>query len=211
MLFLGLFLSIVAARAEGPGRLGIQLAPTISFAGIYTSPNNIDFASKGPALRSKIGAIYDYPFWENYTISTGLFYSTHHFNITQESLLLSETYELPYLQVPFLFKPYTSEIALDVRIYATLGIVGQIRLTSRNTERRRDQKALFISDFQRWGLAGFMGAGVEYDFSFSTSVFAGISYQPGFANIIGKQNKNIISPLVMGYSSLISIDLGAIF
>ncbi|MEL6606942.1 MAG: porin family protein [Bacteroidota bacterium] len=193
------------------GRLGMQISPAISFGRVHTEPNNSNFSSPGAKLRFRLGAIYDYTFQDNYNLSTGLFYATHQFSIKKETQpQIEEAHELHYLQVPLLLKFYTSEITLDARIYAKLGITGQIKLTSRNTE-LKDGVEVFIDDFRRWGLTGLVGAGVEYDTSFSTSIFAGISYQPGFVNIIGTKRQSTFSSQVLGYADLINIDLGARF
>lgn len=190
------------------GRLGIQLAPVVSFGRAYTEPNDKGFTSKGFFLRPKVGVTYDHPFQGNYNLSTGLLYMTHHFALKNEKLSsqIQESHELYYLQVPVLFKPYTSEIVLDLRMYAQLGVVGQLLLTSRNTELASSTQAA-INGFNRLALAGLLGMGVEYDTSFSTSVFAGISYQWGLTSLIKSEQ----SPRLMGYADLISINLGARF
>ena len=197
-----LLLSAKAARAQG--RVSIQMAPTLSFSRIYTGPKNIRFSSKGVALRFKLGASYDYHFQKNYYLSTGLLYSTHRLGV--KSAEIEEAHELQYLQVPLLFKPYTSEISLDTRMYITLGLCGQIKLKSRNTQLLY-RETPFITKLRRLGFAGLMGAGVEYDTSFSTSVFAGISYQRGLLSLV-KQHEGAGKPEIMSYADIISIDLG---
>ena len=194
------------------GRLGVQVAPTISFNRIHTEPVSDSFTSQGATMRFRLGAIYDYPFQDNYNLSTGLLYSTHQFSINNGALSqkFEEAHEVHYLQMPLCLKFYTSEITLDTRIYVQLGLAGRIKLNTRNTE-LKNRTTLFVADFCRWGLAGLVGAGVEYDASFSTSVFAGISYHPGFVNVISKKSQNASFSRVLGYADLISIDVGARF
>lgn len=204
IILLTCFLSTTSLYAQG--RLGIQVAPVISFGRTYTAPNETEISSKGVALRFKAGAIYDYLFQDNYNLSTGVLYSTHRFSLENKSSSNQETHELHYLQVPVLFKPYTSEISLDIRMYATLGVIGQVLLASRNTKIERHATAL-VSKFRRFGLAGLLGVGVEYDTSFSASVFSGISYQRGLVSLVTAQQNSQL----MGYGDLISIDLGARF
>lgn len=201
IILLTCFFSTTSLYAKG--RLGIQVAPAVSFGRTYTAPNEPVFSSKGAALRFKAGTIYDYPFQDNYNLSTGILYSTQRFSLQGQNPSSQETHELHYLQVPVLFKPYTSEVALDVRIYSTIGVVGQVLLAPINTKKERNA-TLLASDFRRFGLAGLFGVGVEYDALFSTSVFAGISYQHGLMSLVCTTG-------LASYGDLISIDLGARF
>lgn len=193
-----------AGSVHAQGRIGLQVAPTVSFCRAYTEPNNKGFVSKGFGVRGKVGVIYDYSFQKNYNLSTGLFYASHRFTLEKDGQ--REVHELHYFQIPALFKPYTSEISLDFRAYAMLGLIGQFKLTTRNTHLEQIEQP-FIDSFRRWGLAGLLGAGVEYDTGFSTSIFGGISFHLGLANLI---NSRKVSNLI-GYSNLISVDLGVRF
>ena len=199
--------------AHAQGQLGIKVAPSIAFSRVHTSPNNAGFASPGASFRFKLGIIYDHLIRDDYYVSTGLLYSAQQVAIKNEKLVPSvqEAHELHYLQVPLLLKLYTSEITLDTRLYAELGAIVQLRVDERNTDLQEDQAKPFIEAFRRWGLAGLVGVGVEYDTSLSTSVFAGISYQRGLASVIDKQDQRLCTSEVMGYSDLLSIDLGVRF
>ncbi len=212
-LFLGgVLLSTTMAQARG--QLGIQIAPDICFNRTYADPPDKDFTSSGASLRFKLGAIYDYlPLRDNCYVSTGLFYSTQQISVSNTNLSPSvqETHELAYLQVPLLLKFYTSEFILDTRFYAKLGFIGQLRVKARNSNLEQNQSEALLEVFRRWGVAGSLGIGVEYDIGLSTSLFAGINYQPGLANVVNKQNQNFNTSRVMSYSDLLSINLGAIF
>jgi Outer membrane protein beta-barrel domain len=211
ILLVGLFLSAAVTCAQG--QLGIQLSPSISINRVYTNPNNAGFSSAGADFRSKLGPIYDHPIQDNCYASTGLLYSVQHLAIKNKKLSpdIREKHVLHYLQVPLLLRLYTSELTLDTRLYALLGALGQIRVNARNTELQASRDQLFIEEFCRWGLAGLLGVGVEYNTSLSTSVFVGISYQYGVSSVIDKQAQNPPSSPVMGYSDLLSIDLGIRF
>jgi Outer membrane protein beta-barrel domain len=180
---------------------------------VYTNPNNAGFSRAGAAFGLKIGAIYDHSLREHCYVSTGLFYTAQHVAIKNEALPLNilEAHALRYLQLPMLLKFYTSELTLDTRLYVALGILCQIKISERNTELQKSQAKPFLETFRRWGLAGLLGVGVEYNTSLSTSVFAGVSYQYGLSSVIDKQAQNISVSQVMGYSDLLSIDLGVRF
>lgn len=208
LLLAALLLSATGTQAQG--QLGIKIAPNIVFNRVHASPVSAGFASKGAVLRFKLGAIYDHPFQDNYYVSTGLLYSAQRFAIKNKILPeIQETYALHYLQVPLFLKLYTSEITLDNRLYVVLGFMGQIKVNERNTELQQGQLEPFVKAFRRWGLAGSVGVGLEYDTSFSTSVFAGISYQRGLASVIKQQDATAAE--MRGYNDLLSIDLGVRF
>jgi hypothetical protein len=211
MLLVVLLLSTAATRAQG--HLGVTLSPGISFNRVYTNPNNAGFASAGAAFGFRIGAIYDHPFKEHCYVSTGLLYIAQHVAIKNEALPLNiiEAHALRYLQLPMLLKFYTSELTLDTRLYVTLGLLGQIKISERNTELQKSHEKPFLETFRRWSLAGLLGVGIEYNISLSTSVFTGISYQHGLSSVIDKQAQNPSVSQVMGYSDLLSIDLGIRF
>jgi Outer membrane protein beta-barrel domain len=211
ILLIGIFLMTAAVHAQG--KLGVTLSPGISFNRVYTSPNNAGFARGGVAFGFKLGAIYDYPIKEHCYVSTGLLYTAQHVAIKNEKVSpdISEAHALRYLQLPMLIKLYTSELMLDTRIYVALGVLGQIKINERNTELKESRNKAFVEGFRRWGLAGLLGVGVEYNISLSTSVFAGIGYQHGLSSVIDKQAQNLSSSRVMCYGDLLCIDLGVRF
>jgi Outer membrane protein beta-barrel domain len=211
ILLVGIFLSTAATHAQG--KLGITLSPGLSFNRVYTSPNNAGFSRGDVAFGLKLGAIYDYPIKEYCYVSTGLLYTAQHVAIKNEKVSpdVLEAHALRYLQLPMLIKLYTSELMLDTRIYVAIGALGQIKINDRNTELQANRNKSFIEGFRRWGLAGFLGVGVEYNISLSTSVFAGIGYQHGLSSVIDKQAQNLSSSQVMCYSDLFCIDLGVRF
>ncbi|MFM2428340.1 MAG: hypothetical protein RL012_224 [Bacteroidota bacterium] len=211
ILLVGLFLSTAVTHAQG--RLGIQLSPSISINRVYTNPNNAGFSSAGVAFRFKLGPTYDYPIQDHCYVSTGLLYSVQHLAIKNEKLSpnIREKHLLHCLQVPLLLRLYTSELTLDTRLYASLGVVGQIRVNARNTELQESRDKSFIEEFRRWGLAGLLGVGVEYNISPSTSVFTGVSYQYGLSSVLAKQAQNPSASQVIGYSDMLILDLGVRF
>ena len=211
ILLIVLLLGITVSHAQG--RLGMHLSPGMSLNRVHTNPNNQCFSSAGAAFLFKIGAIYDYPIQENYYVSTGLLYSAQHLAIKNKKLSpgLLEAHALHYLQAPLLLKLYTSELTLDTRLYVVLGALGQLRVNARNTKLQGNLKKPFIEIFRRWGWAGSLGVGAEYDLSLSTSIFVGISYQYGLLSVIAQQAQYPPASRVMGYSDLLSIDLGVRF
>ena len=212
VLSVGLFLgATVVAQAEG--QLGIKLSPGASFNGVYTTPNNEGFASKGSSLQWKVGAIYDYSFRDNACMSTGVLYSVQQVAVQNKKLepSVDETHKLGYLQVPLLLKLYTGELALDTRLYFEIGFVPQFKVSAVNKEIQQGQKNPFVDKFCLLGLAGLLGMGVEYTTSFDASFFAGISYQAAFLNSVDKQHEEPSASDLKVYGRLVSLDLGIRF
>jgi hypothetical protein len=211
LVFVGLILGTTVVHAQG--RLGIKISPGMSFGRVYTSPPNVGFSSAGTAVSFKLGAIYDYPIQNNCSVGTGLLYATQHTAVKNEELSfgIKEAHVLHYLQIPVLLKLYTSELALDTRLYVALGGLGQIKINERNTKLQKTQKTPFIETFRHWGFAGLLEVGVEYDIGLSTSVFGGISYQRGLSSVIDKHTQGPSNYVVRNYSDLLSIDLGVRF
>jgi Outer membrane protein beta-barrel domain len=211
IFLVGLVLGATVAHAQG--RLGVKVSPGISFNRVHTSPPNVGFSSIGAALGFQLGAAYDYSVKNNYCVGTGLFYAIQRIAVKNEELSfgIKEAHALYYLQIPLLLKLYTSELALDTRLYVALGGLGQVRINERNTELRKNQKTPFIETFRRWGFAGLLEIGMEYDIGLSTSVFGGISYQYGLSSVIDKHTQENSRCAVKGYNDLVSIDLGVRF
>ena len=211
ILLVGLMLNTMVTHAQD--HLGIKISPGISFNRVHTSPPNAGFSSAGGALGFKLGAIYDCAIRDNAYVSTGLCYATQRVAIKNEaaSPSIQEAHLLHHLQVPLLLKLYTSELALDTRLYVALGVLGQIKFNERNTALHKDQKTPFVETLRRWGFAGLLDIGVEYDTGLSTSIFGGISYQYSLSNVIGKHAQGPSGCEVKGYSDLFSIDIGVKF
>ena len=229
ILLFGILLHTGPVLAEG--RIGIKFSPSISFARIHTNPNNLGFKTGGAALKLKLGATYDHSIRSNYWISTGAFFAFQRIIIKNSALSIQqdaqqtdqdaqkasstisihERHELQYVQIPLLLKLYTSELKLDLRIYVDLGFVGQIRFNDIKKIEQSNQTDLFIEKFRRWGLAGLIGAGFEYDLSLSTSLFAGISYQRGLSSIVEQQHEYKNIPKLIGYNDMVSLDMGVRF
>ena len=211
LVLLGLILSTTGVHAQG--RLGVKISPGLSCGRVYTSPPNVEFSSAGTALSFKLGAVYDHPIQNNYYVGTGLFYAVQRIAVKNEELSfgIKEAHVLYYLQIPLLLKLYTSELALDTRLYVALGGLGQIKINERNTELQKNQKTPFIETFRHWGFAGLLEVGVEYDIGLATSVFGGISYQRGLSSVIDKHTQGPSNCFVRSYSDLVSIDLGVRF
>ena len=196
-------------QAFAQDQFGLKIAPGLSHNRVHTNPDTTHFSSDGLGLNSKIGPIYDFTIKDNYYLSTGLFFATKNVAIKNKQGNIKERHELQYLQVPLLLKLYTSEVTLDTKVYVELGPLGAIKINNRTSKLATDTP--FIKNFKFWEISGLFGAGIEYNLSLFTSVFAGISYQIGLSSIVGQQHPTPNMPPIFAYSDCITIDLGIKF
>jgi hypothetical protein len=190
-------------------QFGLKISPGFSYNRIHTDPDTASFESDGLGFSLKLGPMYDYQIKDNYYLNTGLFFAIKRFSIKNNRLNLQESHDLQYLQVPLLLKLYTSEIALDTRVYVELGPLVGLKINGRVSKLASDKP--FIKKFKTWKIDGLLGAGIEYNISLFTSIFAGISYQLGLSSIIGGQEATPPAPSVFGYHDSITIDIGLKF
>lgn len=187
-------------------QLGIKVSPGLSYNRIHSNPDTTDFTGDGLGLNLKLGLIYDRCIKDNYYLHTGLLFATKRFSLQSSEFNLQEAHSLQYIQVPLLFKLYTSDIALDTRIYIELGPVGAIKIHERVS--KLSTESPFIQKFRAWETSGLLGIGIEYQLSLFTSIFAGLSCQPGLSSILAKQNESVQAPLVEGYNDYITLEIG---
>lgn len=214
-LLITVFLVTNVPTTYAAGRLGVALAPNLTWSGVYASPDKTNFSSPGVALRCKLGAIYDYPIRQDrYYISTGLFFAPQRIAVKNQNMSpdpdVQEKHALPYFQLPLLLKLYTSELKLDTQLYVSFGLLGKLRIGARNTELSSSRNKAFIQSFRRWGLAFSLGGGVEYNLGLFTSIFGGIHYQCDLTNVIDAvQSTSVTSSVsVIGHTQAVVVELG---
>lgn len=194
----------VIAFAED--RVNIFISPGLSFGRVHTDPDNVGFESNSVGFGGKLGALYDWNIKNNYYLSSGLIFVLQQIGFKNPKL--NEQHEMQYLQVPVLVKLYTGELDLDLRCYVTVGLIGAFKLN--NWVSHTNHKEVFINKLRMCTINGILGVGVEYQFSLSTSIFAGISYQLGLSSLFSEQNKQPSVPKLYGYGDLITLDIGII-
>lgn len=193
------------AQDDAGARFGIKLAPNMAWLKSDTKGMEND----GSKIGFTFGLVTEFPVGSagNYRFATGLFlnnvggkYKQAH-AYTQDGQQLSRDLvndvKLQYVQVPLTMKLMTNEIgymryfgqigfdaAFNIRAKADFEVPatdanGTTTFTSMEDEDIKDN----IQPF-RAGL--IVGAGLEYNFSGSTTLQAGVNYNNGFTNLLKK-------------------------
>ncbi|MEL6539244.1 MAG: outer membrane beta-barrel protein [Bacteroidota bacterium] len=199
-------------QAWAYGQLGIKVAPGVAFSRVYAQNNNVGFSSSGANIKFQAGVMVDYSllFRDNYFLSTGLYVAGNRVSVNHNKQPVSEKHQLQYFQVPLLVKLYTSEIALDVRLYVEIGPVLGIRIKSPVSYIKEGKQAL-ARDFRWIMCSGLMGIGIQYDTSLCTSLFGGLSYQGAWTSALRSQNNRLRLPKIDIYNDMISLVVGVKF
>lgn len=180
-------------------RLGLAAYPTIGWVKPQTGKSN------GANLGFAYGLMGDFNFAENYSFATGLTITTINGKSTEinPSPYATSTsnptaydlkYKLQYLEIPLTLKLKTEKIGL-IRWYGQFGLSNDFNIGARQ-DVQLDGKNIVDNlsikkdiNFYRAGL--IIGGGLEYDVARSTSVTTGLTFNNGFTDISGDNNRSV--------------------
>jgi hypothetical protein len=178
-------------------KLGLRVAPNISFNSVNSEGNFNNIENDGSSLRFSAGPIADFFFADNYAFTTGLWYTVKRVGLSGslndsqgQPFSGKSLYNIQYLQLPLGLKLFTNEVAPDVRIFFTLGGTIDFKLAEKQKEegnnflydavRASDKKAFKPVD------AGLLfGTGAELVMGANTVLFGGFNYNRGLVNSLG--------------------------
>ncbi|MBL7950622.1 MAG: PorT family protein [Flavobacteriales bacterium] len=216
------------AQDDAGVRLGIKVAPNMSW--IKADTKGLD--SDGSKVGLTFGLVTEFPLGSsgNYRFGTGLFlnYAGGNYkqsitytdaNNAQVTRDLSSKTKLQYIELPLTVKLMTNEIGY-MRYYGRLGFS-----TAYNISAKGDYETIAVANGVT-GLASFededikdniqpfragliVGAGMEYNFSGSTTVQVGVNYHNGFTNLlkdvkVGDKNAKLLQ-------NMLELDLAVFF
>jgi hypothetical protein len=196
-----------ATYALAQDRIALKLSPGLCYGRVHTNPDTAYYASQGAAFRGKVGACYDWTIKEYYSVSVGGFFLAKELGLQNKGLGLEEHHEIQYLQIPATLKLYTSEIDLDLHAYAELGFSLAFKVSDRVTT-LTPGKQYVIDNLRVWEVGALLGGGCEYHISLTTSLFAGLCYQPALSSIVLDINSDASHPKLYGYTDIITLDIG---
>ena len=209
-------LFIVTSYAQREVKFGVQLSPTFSW--MNTSYTKIN--PNGTNLGLKLGMIGEYFFnaGDEYSLVTGigfhfnaggtLFYESTidtvsiwtEANIPGDNVYEGETsfkYSLQYVEIPFGLKLRTRDfghIRYYVEPHMALGFRTQARGNIENDAAIDPEEAYNIqTGVNLFNLSWGIGGGVEYSLSESTSLFGGLGFQSGFADVTKDKKTTLVS------------------
>lgn len=221
--------SHLAAQTDNTVRLGIKLAPNLSW--IRSDTKGLE--SDGTLIGYSFGLMTEFPFGTNgnYRFATGLFLnnvggkskqttSTADTSGITTNLLNSSTVYLRYIELPLTMKLMTNEIGY-MRYYGQLGFDMGVNIraksdaetvtTTSGTSRTTTESDIDVKESVNAFKAGLViGGGLEFNFSGSTSAMAGITYHSGFTNLYKKDSfSGLDNPKT--YADYIELSLGVFF
>jgi hypothetical protein len=220
------FLCFICLETFSQVKLGLRFAPGVSFPRASEDPQQEDsVGNKGGGFGFFGGPEINFILGDNYTFTTGLWYSVKRVGIQIPNRSFDERSNVQYVQLPVTMKLYTNDIAPDMKLYFQLGGTADIKVSEKVKTRQLTILANEDKNFNRFKPYDFtvlLGAGVQLQMGSNTYVFGGISYNRGLTNILTKKYVNeIIEDTApngkdLSYkpklkTNLISLDLGIRF
>ncbi len=230
LILLFLSISTITKAQDNNLRFGIKGSANIC----WIKPDSKSIEKEGTKLGFSYGLMGDFYFAENYAFSTELLITHYNFGMTYVDTLfpknsqVSKTdidyeYKTRYVQVPLSIKFKTKEIgyvtywaqfgvAPSFLIRARADIVGADDVFDDPTDIHVNDKegddyhfANFDDKISPLRIPLIVGAGIEYNLSGNTSLYAGLRMDNGFTNIFGEDKK------AEAISNFVSINAGFFF
>jgi len=222
-------LSLFSAKAQDSNsglEIGLKISPSIS-SNRVVAPGEFGIENDGASGRFGVGLVFDYFFGENYAFSTGLEYSSKGSGVKYEDrevpgTMLTDEFNVQYLQIPLGFKLFTNEVATDMRVYFQLGTSINARISSKVDDEKfylkaNGESAKTNNRFNLFEMDAVLGSGVELQLGANTKVFGGISYHRGLSNIDSyyedyyKNKPGVNSQDIAIKNNIFALDLGLKF
>jgi len=191
-VFLFLFLVAFAQVEAQKVKVGLKLAPAMSFNRMSTEELDYKFDPDGLGARFAFGPIFDYYLGENYDFHTGVLFVPKRVGITATKEILdpdsawSESYKLQYIQIPLALKMYTDELGGGKKIYFLVGGLLDIKIF----EEPSDPSNVLIDRFRFVDISALLGAGLQTQIS-GTTLETGLSYCRGLGNVAKDRYKDM--------------------
>lgn len=164
-------------------KLGLKFAPSVISQRIESGQDSI-YLEKGPnAIVFPVLLSIDFPMGRNYYFGSGVGYVSRRINLVKNQSEVgseSKSYNVQYVQIPATFKLFTSEVALDKRLYFQFGPVFDIAVHTRET----DPDVSMINQFQPLDVTLLFATGMEIQIGAYTALGLGISYSRDLVNIV---------------------------
>ena len=187
--FVAAILVILAVNASSAQtKLGLKLTSSI-ITQRTSFQNDSANITKGPNTLVPSAMLFaDFLLSRNYYFSTGIGYISKRVNLKAESIsdnhTISKSYNIQYIQIPATLKLYTSEVALDKKLYFQFGPVFDIAVHTKE----KDSNLKLIDQFQPVDITLLFGCGMDFQVAPNTSIQVGISYGRGLINTIKSIN-----------------------
>ena len=197
------FLFSIGSYTQAQTRLGLRVSSTISANRLESKVDSLGIANNGVGLRFIAGIFADKYLGGSYYFSTGLYYApkTVRYKITNNltGSKAREIYNLQYVLLPLSLKLFTSEIALDTRLYFQVGANLEVKIH----EKAVRTSELYVNKFRNLEASSLLGLGVERRISTNVNLYGGFTYYRGLFNVASSRSDQ---PELIVKNDLFSLD-----
>ncbi|MEI8007369.1 MAG: porin family protein [Bacteroidota bacterium] len=214
-------LQLVLAQKSPEIKLGLKIAPNISFI----NPSTSGYTYDGVKLGAVIGLVSDFYFAERYAFSTGLNFSLLGGKIEYPNQVKSDTTYLKgttksnmsfvYLEIPLMIKMFTKKFGA-FSFFGQVGFGTSFRIAAHATNEFTGDKGYtstekkdMVSKTTLIRESVLIGIGSEVYLDQSTRLFFGLGYSNSLNNVLnGADNYGINQKAYLNYAEL---NLGVMF
>jgi hypothetical protein len=219
LLLLAVLTFSFTAFSQSKVKIGLRVAPGLALNTVQdkSGTDSIAFSKNGAGLAFSGGLNFDFMLSDNYSISTGIWYTTRRAGLNQKNdsaynkSMYASAIAAQYVQIPLALKLYTNEIATNMKLYFQIGGTLDIKIAEKLKKSNNPvYLGTYRSNFLPLNVGILAGAGVEYQTGGNIALFAGIFYNRGLMNQI--KNTDIRYRDYMKYNnSNLSLEIGAKF
>lgn len=197
----GWFCLPVAVAQDQPLKLGLKVAPQISFM----SPETKHYTYDGVTGGATIGLVSDFYFATNYAFSTGFNFAFLNGRLTYTDSLFLATdsiygqmnrkYKFVYLDIPYTIKLQTNTFG-RFSFFGQIGFSTGFRISAKARDQFEPEKGgTAINETTSISAqstlirqAVIFGGGLKYHLDVNTRIFAGVNYSNSLNNILKGHN-----------------------
>jgi hypothetical protein len=227
MLTLFLLPILMQAQKESPVKLGLRVAPNLS----WINPGTEGYNSEGVRFGISAGLISDFYFAKNYAISTGFSFLFPSGRLTYEDMITvngvqdtaanNRIYNFIYFEIPLMVKMQTNQFG-DFSFFGQIGFGTGFRMkataknevtfsdgTTGSSKNDINNKTALMRE------SVIAGIGIEYHIDKSTRITAGINYSNALNSVLkgknGIPNEDGTLNDVKGLSNFLELSIGVLF
>lgn len=175
-------LNINASNAQT--KLGLKFTPSVITQRISSPGDSVGVNSDSNSFTPSFTLFADLPLGRNYYFGTGIGYISKRVNLSltrfDSETSQSKSYNIQYVQIPATLKLYTSEVALDKKLYFQFGPLIEIAVHNKET----NQSLEIVEKFRPVDVSLLFGLGMEIQLAPQTALQIGINYRRGLINIV---------------------------
>ncbi len=173
ILLVAFFLTVAVSANAQDFRIGLSLAPTISFNKAMVDNNGtfvIVDSLKSGGLGFKGGLWADYGFAKNYYLHSGILIHSRNFTSDVSGMKVTT------VEIPLALKMRSNEVAENIRVLGFFGATMDINVSAKAGNK------IVTGDINKVGSSFIFGAGAEYNVGFG-NINLGLSYHLGMSDI----------------------------